>query len=99
MLVDETPPGATAEGDNADGCSVNSDVPCAAATAPRARTAAKSHPAAPLLCASVAFIVDSARPRLDISTFDIKKFDMNRIVFQLPSIPGISKKLPAAPHS
>ena len=91
ILVDETPPGATAAGDNADGCSVNSEVPCPSAAAPSIRRAANKHPARRVPRASFVFNVDSVRLVLDM-----KKFDMNRLYFNYLRFLGSQKSCP--PH-
>jgi len=83
ILVDETPPGATAAGDNDDGCSVNSDVPCPSAAAASNMSVASKHPARRVPRARVVFNVDSVRPG-----FNLKKFDMNKLYFNYLRFPG-----------
>ena len=66
IVVDETPPGATAAGDKAEGCSVNSDVPWPAAVSPNAKTAAIRQQAArarPI----VTFNLDLLHPNFDMN--------------------------------
>ena len=71
IVVDDTPPGATADGDNAEGCSVNSDVPCPTATAANAKTAATKQTVTRDACPEIILILDSVR----------LAFDMNRLCF------------------
>ena len=81
ILVDETPPGATAAGDNADGCSVNSEVPWPSAAAPITKRAASRQPAEYAPRPSLVFNVDSVRPTLDMKKFDMKGLYFNYLRF------------------
>ena len=89
IVVDETPPGATADGDNAEGCSVNSEVPCPTAAVASATTAANKHIVTRDAFLEIILILDAVR-----SAFDMNRFCVNYL-FQIASIPGTSKKLPA----
>lgn len=71
IVVEDTPPGATADGDNAEGCSVNSDVPCPTATAASTKTAANKRTVTRAVCPKIILILDSVR----------LAFDMNRLCF------------------
>ena len=70
IVVEDTPPGATADGFNAEGCSVNSEVPCPTATVESAKTANK-HTVTRDACPKIILILDSVR----------SAFDMNRLCF------------------
>ena len=72
IVVDDTPPGATAEGFKAEGCRVNSDVPCPTAAVARAKTAANKHTITCDTCPKVTLILDSVR-----SAFDMNRFCVN----------------------
>jgi hypothetical protein len=72
IVVEDTPPGATADGDNAEGCSVNSVVPCPTAAVARAKTAATMHTVARHACPQVILILDLVR----------LAFNMNRLCFK-----------------
>ena len=71
IVVEDTPPGATADGFKAEGCSVNSDVPCPTAAVPSATTAANMQTVTRDACPKVILILDSVR----------LPFDMNRLCF------------------
>jgi len=71
IVVDDTPPGATAEGDKAEGCSVNSDVPCPTAAVANPKTVANKHTVTRDACPKIIVILDSVR----------LAFDMNRLCF------------------
>ena len=71
MVVDDTPPGATADGDNAEGWSVNSEVPWPAAVLKSAKTAANRHTITRDACQKITLTLDSVR----------LAFDMNRLCF------------------
>ena len=72
IVVEETPPGATADGFNAEGCSVNSDVPCPTAAAASAKTAANKPTVTRGACPKIILILDSIR-----SAFNMNRFCVN----------------------
>ena len=71
IVVDDTPPGATADGDNAEGCSVNSEVPCPSAAVASAKPTAHKHPVTRDACPEILLILHLVR----------LAFDMNRLCF------------------
>jgi len=71
IVVEDTPPGATADGFSAEGCSVNSDVPCPTAAAASAKNAANKHTVRRNTRPEFILILDSVR----------SAFDMNRLCF------------------
>ena len=71
-MEDEVPPGATAAGDKAAGCSVNSDVPWPTALGTSASNAVKRHNAGIAARPKVILNVDSDRPKFNMNRFSFK---------------------------
>ena len=68
IVVEDTPPGATADGFSAEGCSVNSDVPCPTATAANAKTTANKQTVTRDACPEIILILDSVRLAFDMNS-------------------------------
>lgn len=79
IVVEDTPPGATADGDNAEGCSVNSDVPCPTATAASTKTTANKHTVTRAVCTKIILILDSVRLAFNMNGYVSTSFDSKGI--------------------